>query len=96
VIGRVLNAGSGVETSIAEVLRMIGEIVGVQPQISEDQARLRPNESEVMRLVCDATLLRDATGWAPRISLREGLEATCSWFREPSNLARYKWDRFNV
>lgn len=96
VVGRVLNAGTGTETSIADVVHMIGEIVGVQPQISEEQARLRPDESEVMRLVCDATSLRDATGWAPRFSLRGGLEATCSWFGEPSNLARYKWDRFSV
>jgi len=96
VVGRVLNAGSGTETSIADVAHMIGEIIGVEPSITEEQVRLRPDDSEVMRLVSDATALRDATGWAPRVSLRDGLEATCSWFREPSNLARYRSDRFVV
>ena len=96
VFGRVLNAGSGTEASIADVVRMIGEIMGVEPIVSEEQARLRPDDSEVMRLMSDATALREATGWTPRVLLRDGLEATCSWFRESSNLARYRWDRFNV
>ena len=96
VVGRVLNAGSGTETSIADVAHMIAEIIGVEPSITEEQVRLRPDDSEVMRLVSDATALRDATGWAPRVSLRDGLVATCSWFREPSNLARYRSDRFVV
>ena len=96
VVGRVFNAGSGIESSIGDVVRTIGEILGVQPRIAEDQARMRPDDSEVMRLVADATLLRGATGWAPRFTLRQGLQATCSWFSDPANLANYKWDRFNL
>lgn len=96
VIGRVLNAGSGTETSIAGVVQAIGEIIGVDPVIAQEEVRLRPDDSEVMRLVADATALSDATGWSSRVSLRDGLEATCAWFREPSNLARYRWDRFSV
>ncbi|MGH2381033.1 MAG: GDP-mannose 4,6-dehydratase [Candidatus Limnocylindria bacterium] len=96
VVGRVLNAGSGTETSIAEVVRTIGEILGIEPTISEDDVRLRPEDSEVMRLVCDATALKDATAWTSRVSLRNGLQETCTWFGKPSNLARYRWDRFNV
>ena len=73
VVGRVLNAGTGVETSIADVVKMVGEILGVEPEVAPEAERMRPDASEVMRLVADATALRDATGWAPSVTLREGL-----------------------
>jgi UDP-glucose 4-epimerase len=55
---------------------------------------MRPDASEVMRLVSDATALREATGWAPGVTLHEGLEGTVAWFSDPQNLARYRTDRF--
>ena len=51
--------------------------------------RLRPKDSEVMRLVCDASKLRQRTGWQPRCSRDEGLRRTIEWFRAPGNLERY-------
>jgi NDP-hexose 4,6-dehydratase len=42
-----------------------------------------------MRLVCDASKLREHTGWQPRRTREEGLRATIDWLRQPSNLARY-------
>jgi UDP-glucose 4-epimerase len=62
----------------------------------EDERRLRPEGSEVMRLVCDATALREATGWAPAHTLEEGLRETVAWFGDPENLARYRWQDYNV
>jgi NAD dependent epimerase/dehydratase len=94
VVGRVLNAGTGVETSIADVVTLVGEILGVEPEVEQDDERLRPDASEVMRLVSDATALRDATGWAPGMPLRDGLAATVAWFSDPENLAHYRTDRF--
>ena len=47
-----------------------------------------------MRLVADATALRDATGWTPEVTLRDGLAGTVAWFSDPQNLARYRTDRF--
>jgi NAD dependent epimerase/dehydratase len=94
VVGRVLNAGSGVETSIADVVELVGEILGVEPDIERENERMRPDASEVMRLVSDATALREATGWAPGVTLRDGLEGTVAWFANPQNLARYRTDRF--
>jgi UDP-glucose 4-epimerase len=94
VVGRVLNAGTGVETSIGDVVELVGEILGVEPEIEPEDERMRPDASEVMRLVSDATALREATGWAPDVTLREGLEGTVAWFSDPRNLARYRTDRF--
>jgi len=94
VVGRVLNAGTGVETSIGDVVAMVGETLGVEPDVEQEDERMRPDASEVMRLVCDATALRDATGWAPVVALRDGLAETVAWFSDPENLARYRTDRF--
>lgn len=96
VLGRVLNAGTGVETSIGELLRLVQEVSGRQVQVVEDEERLRPPASEVMRLVCDSSRLREATGWRPHTSLRDGIEATVRWFSDPANLARYRWERYTI
>ena len=94
VVGRVLNAGSGVETSIGDVVKLIGEVLGVEPDVEREDERLRPDASEVMRLVADTTALRDATGWEPAVTLRDGLAGTVAWFSDSENLARYRTDRF--
>jgi NAD dependent epimerase/dehydratase len=96
VVGRVLNAGTGVETSIGDLVRLICEITGRQVEVVEEAARLRPAGSEVMRLLCDPTRLAAATGWHSRVPLRDGLATTVTWFANPANLGRYKWDRYAV
>jgi len=63
--------------------------------IVEDAQRLRPKDSEVMRLVCDAAKLRERTGWQPRYTLADGLRQTIGWFGEPGNLARYRPSEYN-
>ncbi len=65
-------------------------------EVREDAQRIRPADSEVMRLVCDASRLRAATGWTPTHTLEDGLCHTIDFFRDPGNLARYKTDRYNV
>jgi NAD dependent epimerase/dehydratase len=90
VIGGELNAGTGTEIAIGTVAQRIGELMGRPVRIERKPERLRPAASEVMRLVCDSRRLRDATGWAPRVTFDEGLLRTIAWFREPDNLARYR------
>jgi NAD dependent epimerase/dehydratase len=96
VEGQVLNAGSGSEISIGALFRLLCEVTGRQADVVEDEARLRPPLSEVMRLVCDSQRLREAVGWHPERELRDGLAETAAWFADPDNLGRYKWDRYNV
>lgn len=95
-IGQVVNIGSGSEISIGELAQSIAEIVGVKIEIETEAARLRPEDSEVERLLCDNTRIRRLTGWAPKVSLRQGLEQTIAWFRRPENLKRYKAATYNV
>jgi UDP-glucose 4-epimerase len=94
VVGSVLNTGTGVETSIGDVVQMVGEILGVEPDVEREDERVRPDASEVMRLVSDASALRESTGWTPAVTLRDGLAGTVEWFADPANLVRYRTDRF--
>jgi NDP-hexose 4,6-dehydratase len=63
--------------------------MGVDADIVEDAQRLRPKDSEVMRLVCDPSKLTERTGWRAAVNREQGLRATIDWFRDPANLARY-------
>lgn len=94
MVGRTLNAGTGVETSIASLVDLACDVAGARATVASDPDRHRPADSEVMRLVADATLLYKATGWKPAWTLRQGLEATWAWFADPANAASYRWDRY--
>ncbi|AWK09139.1 NAD-dependent dehydratase [Streptomyces spongiicola] len=96
VVGRTLNAGTGGEISIGDLVGLIGKVMGTDLDIREDEQRIRPADSEVMRLVADATRLREATGWTPALDLEQGLARTVEFFRDPANLARYKTGIYNV
>lgn len=96
VVGRTFNAGTGGEISVGDLVQLIGKLMETDLDVIEDEQRIRPAGSEVMRLVCDASRLRDATGWAPDHSLEQGLEDTIAFFRDPANLARYKTDLYNI
>jgi NAD dependent epimerase/dehydratase len=89
VLGEVFNCGPGDDVAIGRLAEEITELMGVQADIVEDAQRLRPKDSEVMRLVCDATRLRERTGWAPRFTRTAGLGQTIEWFSDPANLAYY-------
>jgi len=96
VVGKTLNAGTGVEISIGDLVQTIARAAGCEVEVVEEAERLRPPGSEVMRLVCDSSRLTQATGWKPAVSLAEGLARTAAWFGEPENLARYKWNTYTV
>jgi dTDP-glucose 4,6-dehydratase len=99
-LGQVLNAGSGFEVSIGDTVRMIAQAMGVEVTIETDEVRLRPEKSEVERLLADNRRLRTLTDWAPEYGgidgFRRGLAKTIEWFTDQSNLATYKADRYNV
>ncbi|MBA7589899.1 hypothetical protein ES708_31994 [subsurface metagenome] len=63
-------------------------------KIKVDSKRIRPEKSEVQRLVCDYSKAHNLTGWKPHYTLEEGLEKTINWFRD--NLNTYKEGIYNV
>ncbi|QDQ14259.1 SDR family NAD(P)-dependent oxidoreductase [Streptomyces spectabilis] len=96
VLGRTFNAGTGGEISIGDLVRLIGKVMDTALDVTADEERVRPAASEVMRLVADATRLREATGWRPEHGLEDGLARTVEFFLDPANLARYKTDIYNI
>ena len=101
-IGEVINIGSNFEVSIGETARLIAEIMGVELDLEAetDQARLRPEKSEVERLWADNAKAKQLLGWEPlfggKDGLRRGLEKTVQWFTEPENLKLYKAGIYNI
>lgn len=89
-VGEVLNIGTGLETSIGDLVSRIAHLMGAEVEIETDHRRLRPEASEVDRLCADAAKARRLTGWEPRYGGREGLERglaeTIAWFTDPENL----------
>jgi NAD dependent epimerase/dehydratase len=94
--GEVFNIGTEREIRIADLYQQIAGLMNVSVEVEQDQARLRPEKSEVRRLLCGAAKLRAATGWAPSVPLEEGLSRAIEWFRNPDNLRRYKPEIYNV
>lgn len=95
VEGEDFNISTGTEISMRETLEEIARIMKADVRFSVDEERLRPSSSEVFRLCGDNSKMRRATGWEPRISLREGLTLTIEWFTNKENLKRYKTDIYN-
>jgi len=94
--GQVFNIGSNDEIAVSDLVRLIGEVMEAPVTPVPDPERLRPAGSEVQRLRCDASKLEQATGFRPRVPLKEGLRRTARWFQEPANLRRYKTGIYNV
>jgi len=95
-IGETVNIGSNYEISIKDTLDLIKDIMQSDVRFITDEQRIRPDNSEVFRLWCDNSKIRELTGFAPKYSIREGLEKTVEWFTKPENLAKYKPGLYNV
>lgn len=92
--GRTVNIGSGEEKSIGETVDLLCEITGRRVPVTVDDQRIRPEKSEVNRLLADNRLIRELTGWRSAVSFREGLARTVEWMRR--NLHRFDPTRYSV
>lgn len=87
-VGLTINLGSGREISVGDLVDLISSITGCVVQVRQETERLRPQASEVERLLADHSLASQVLGWHPRVSLEEGLRLTHDWMRD--HLARYR------
>lgn len=79
--GQAYNAGTGVEVSIGDVLDRVQAATGTNKPVVQEDARLRPANSEVRALVADFSRLQEACGWTPAVDLDEGVGRTVDWWR---------------
>lgn len=98
--GETINLGSGHEISIGDLVELIASVMNKKVRVVSKAERMRPEKSEVERLLADASKAKRMTGWTPSLAgregLRRGLETTAAWFSQPSNLARYRVGRYTV
>ena len=72
------------------------DLINPDAKIISDDVRLRPEKSEVERLLGSAAKIKSLTDWKHTIGLNEGLKQTIEWFRNPENSKNYKADIYNV
>lgn len=85
VLGNVYNIGSGIDVSIKELCDILFDISGKRLNYRVDKKRIRPQKSEVNRLLCDSSLIKETTGWQSKINLYDGLKTTYDWFKSNSD-----------
>jgi dTDP-glucose 4,6-dehydratase len=89
-----INLGSGREVTIGELARLISQLIGRPAVVENDEERVRPEKSEVQRLLADNTLARNVLGWEPVISLEEGLKYTVDWMKKHPE--RFRSDVYTI
>jgi CDP-glucose 4,6-dehydratase len=77
--GEAFNAGSGRPRAVRDVVELICRIAGTD--VVPDVRGHGTPPGEIERQYVDASKLSELTGWAPRVSLDEGLRRTVAWYR---------------
>ncbi len=96
VLGEEINIATQKETSMGDLAQKLISIINPKAKIVSETERVRPDKSEVERLLGCNEKIKVLTSWTPRYSLDEGLKKTVEWFKDPENLKKYKPDIYNV
>ncbi|MEI6690861.1 MAG: GDP-mannose 4,6-dehydratase [bacterium] len=78
VSGEVYNLGSGIGTSISDIISTLQDLSGIAVQVKVDQSKVR--DSDVPILVCNSTKFRKLTNWSPKIALRDTLKSVLDYY----------------
>ncbi len=76
------------------MINKVVKIVGRDVKVVVDKKRLRPNKSEVKRLLANNEKAKNLIGWEPKVSFDEGLKKTIDWMSKSISL--YKPEEYNV
>ena len=95
-IGHEINIATQQEISIQDLAQSLIDTINPKAKIISDDVRLRPEKSEVERLLGAADKIKALTNWQPTYNLQEGIKQTIEWFSKPENLKQYKPDIYNV
>ena len=93
-VGKVVNLGTGSGLSIGDIAKQIMKLLNVSKEIKSDEKRIRPENSEVLKLICDNSVAKKIMGWSPKFSFEEGLRETISYISD--NLNNYKPEIYNI
>lgn len=78
VCGQVINLASGIPVTIRSMIEQVCALVG---QGQPDFGQIPYRKGENMALWADTSLAHELLGWAPKVSLEEGLARTINYYR---------------
>lgn len=93
-VGQEINIASQREISIGDLAEIIISQINPEARIVCDQQRLRPDKSEVGRLLGSNAKIKELTDWKQEYTFEQGIAATIDWMRQ--NMGYYKADIYNV
>lgn len=93
-IGQEINIATGIEISIGDMAHELIKQINQNARIVCDEERLRPEKSEVNRLLGSNDKIHKLTAWKQQYTFEEGIAKTIEFFRD--NLDRYKTDIYNI
>lgn len=93
-VGQEINIATQQEISIGQLADELIRQINPSARILCDEQRLRPEKSEVNRLLGSNAKIRKLTGWEPQYTLEQGLAQTIDWIR--CHMDHYKVDIYNV
>lgn len=95
-IGEEINIATCREISIKQLAEELIKQINKDAKIICEEERLRPEKSEVNRLLGSNEKIKRLTNWNPNFTFEEGIKETIEWFNKPENLVKYKTDIYNI
>ncbi|MEV4882987.1 SDR family NAD(P)-dependent oxidoreductase [Chitinophaga ginsengisegetis] len=96
LIGEDCNIATESEISVGDLANTLIKLLNPSAHIVQDDARIRPEKSEVFRLFGSKQKITQHTSWKQQYSLEQGLTETIDWFSQPENLRSYKANIYNI
>ena len=87
-LGQTINLGTGREISVSDLAQAIARLMGRPIAIESEDRRVRPDKSEVERLLASHARATALLGWKPTVTLEEGLQRTIEWLA--ANREKYR------
>ena len=94
VIGELVNLGVGKGVTIGDLVDRIGKLMGKNFTVQQQDQRVRPQNSEVMKLISDNSKAKELMDWQPQVSLDEGLQQTIEFVEK--YLHEFKSDQYAI
>lgn len=95
-VGQEINIATQREISIGQLAEELIKQINPKAKIVCDEERIRPDKSEVNRLLGSNQKIMELTNWSPKYSFEQGIKETIEWFRVKENIAGYKADIYNI
>ncbi|MDD3137786.1 MAG: NAD-dependent 4,6-dehydratase LegB [Lachnospiraceae bacterium] len=93
-IGQEINIATQHEISIGQLAEELVKQINPNAKIICDEQRLRPEKSEVNRLLGSNKKIIELTNWRPQYTFEQGIAETIRFLRD--NMDKYKVDLYNL